>query len=263
MPSSQLFTSGVLFGFLFVLARIAGLFTFAPLPGIKEAPPTARALLSLSLTIALFPVWPKLDAAAAASIDASIGRFVLAIVSEAALGLAMGLAVAFVTEALQMAAQVAGLQAGYGYASTVDPATQADSSVLLLFAQLFAGLLFFATGLDREIIRACAASLDTFPPGSFRLSADFAESLIRLGQGVFGMGLRLALPIVALLGMVDLSLALLGRINSQLQLITLAFPIKMLSALALLGIMTILFERVFVLYSGQMLATVRHLVARP
>jgi len=35
--------------------------------------------------------------------------------------------------------------------------------------------------------------------------------------------------------MVDLSLALLGRINAQLQLLTVAFPIKMMLALTIFG----------------------------
>ena len=45
------------------------------------------------------------------------------------------------------------------------------------------------------------------------------------------MALRLALPVVALLLMVDVALALLGRLNQQLQLLALAFPAKMLTAL--------------------------------
>jgi flagellar biosynthetic protein FliR len=251
MPNS------VLFGFLFVLARVSGIFVFAPIPGIKEGPETIRALLSLAITIALYPLWPHPE-----GMEQDIGALVAAIFAEAALGLTIGLGVAFVTETMQMAAQVAGLQAGYGYASTIDPGTQADSSVLLTFAQLFAGLLFFATGLDREILRVCALSLQAFPPGKFFLTAGLADGIVHLGAGVFTMGLRLALPIVALLGMVDISLALLGRINAQLQLLTLAFPVKMLAALALLAIMTMLFERVFTIYSGQMLQLLRHFLTR-
>lgn len=249
MPNS------LLFGFLFVLARVSGIFVFAPIPGIKEGPDAVRAALSLSITIALYPLWPRPE-----GLDRDIGALVAAILAEAALGLTIGLGVAFVTEALQMAAQIAGLQAGYGYASTVDPSSQADSSVLLTFAQILAGLLFFATGLDREIIRVCALSLHAFPPGTFYLSTGIADGIIRLSSGVFTMGFRLALPIVALLGMVDISLALLGRINSQLQLLTLAFPIKMLAALALLGIMSLLFQRVFSMYSNQVIQTLRQLL---
>jgi flagellar biosynthesis protein FliR len=51
-----------------------------------------------------------------------------------------------------------------------------------------------------------------------------AEALIRLGASLFAVGVRLALPVVALLVMVDVALALMGRLNQQLQLLSLAFP---------------------------------------
>ena len=53
---------------------------------------------------------------------------------------------------------------------------------------------------------------------------------------MFSVGLRLALPVVALLVMVDVALALLGRLNPQLQLLSLAFPVKMLTALLAAGL---------------------------
>ena len=59
--------------------------------------------------------------------------------------------------------------------------------------------------------------------------------VIQAGSAIFSTGLRLVLPLLALLLIVDISLALLARLNSQLQLITLAFPIKMLLSLGLLA----------------------------
>ena len=52
---------------------------------------------------------------------------------------------------------------------------------------------------------------------------------------MFSTGMRLALPMVAILLLVDISLALLGRVNAQLQLLTIAFPVKMLVGLAIFG----------------------------
>ncbi|MDQ6677067.1 MAG: flagellar biosynthetic protein FliR [Acidobacteriota bacterium] len=258
MPGDLLTSPGALLGFLFVLARVSGIFVFAPLPGVKNGPDALRVLVSLAITVALFPLWPKIGPA-----DQGISSVTAAIAAEAGLGLSIGLAVAFIMEALQMAAQISGIQAGYGYASTIDPASQADSPVLLVVAQLFAGLLFFATGLDREVLRVCAGSFRSFPPGKFHLSSGLAQEMIALSSGIFTMGFRLALPVIALLGMVDLSLALLGRVNSQLQLLTLAFPAKMLAALALLAFTSVLFRRVFTLYADQVMAALRHFVLVP
>jgi flagellar biosynthetic protein FliR len=52
---------------------------------------------------------------------------------------------------------------------------------------------------------------------------------------MFSTGMRLALPMVAILLLVDISLALLGRVNAQLQLLTIAFPVKMMVGLAIFG----------------------------
>jgi flagellar biosynthetic protein FliR len=144
-----------------------------------------------------------------------------------------------------LSAQILGLQAGYSYASTIDPTNQTDISVLQLMSQLIAGLLFFSFGLDRVVIAIFARSLQTYPPGTYVLNASIVETVQRLGAAMFATGFRLALPVIALLMLVDLALALLGRINSQLQLLTLAFPLKMLGALAALAAMAVLFPPVY------------------
>ena len=144
--------------------------------------------------------------------------------SEAALGIGIGLAVAFALEAFVVGAQMMGMQAGYSFASTVDPYTQADSTVLIVIAQTAAALLFFATGLDREVLRIFAHSLVTYPPGTFVLTKKATELVLLAGSTMFSTGLRLALPVIAVMLMVDISLSLLGRVNSQLQLHAIAFP---------------------------------------
>uniref|UniRef100_Q01PP9 Type III secretion system inner membrane R protein n=1 Tax=Solibacter usitatus (strain Ellin6076) TaxID=234267 RepID=Q01PP9_SOLUE len=237
---------GTLYAFLLVLARVGGALIFVPIPGFRGAPEMVRAVLALGFAMALFGRWPAVDAA-------QVGPATLAgwLLSEAALGLAIGVSVAITLEALMLAAQVLGLQAGYAYASTIDPNTEADSGILLVFAQLMSGMLFFAMGLDREILRLFAQSLDRIPAGVYIFSRASAEPLIRLGAILFSVGVRLALPVVALLVMLDVALALLGRLNAQLQLLSLAFPVKMLTALVVLSWASIVFPRVVREISGQ------------
>ena len=196
-------------------------------------------MLALSLTVALAPLWPlQLD-------GTGIGRMVTVLASEAVLGITIGLAVSLLLETLLVAAQVFGVQAGYSYASTVDPTTEADSNVLLVFAQLCSGLLFFALGVDRQVIRIFAASLAAYPPGTFVLKPAAAGEMIALGNSMLSTGVRLALPVVVLLMLADIALALLGRMHQQLQLLTLAFPVKMLATLAFLAAISVFFLPVY------------------
>jgi flagellar biosynthetic protein FliR len=216
--------------FLLVLARVGGALVFVPLPGIRQGPQVARVLLAVSLALAMYPAWPEPPEPAP---DAA--RMAAWLLAEAAFGLSVGLAVAFLNETFAVAAQIFGLPAGYSYAATIDPATEADSAVLLVMAQFLASLLFFALGLHLETIRIFASSYRWWPPGAWMASAASAQGVIALGAGMFSLGLRLALPVVGLLLLADVALSLLGRIHSHLQLLLLAFPVKMLGALAMLA----------------------------
>ncbi len=244
----------LLLSFLLVLARMAGFFAFVPLPGGKSGPDVARVVLSLSFTLALYAQWPHVAA------EPSAGWCAAALASEAALGVAVGLAVACLTETFLMTAQIAGLQAGYGFAATIDPTTQADATVLLVVMQMIGGLLFFAMGLDRAILFVFARSLEAHPAGWFVVTRPMGESVTRLAALIFSAGLRLALPVVALLMLVDLALALIGRLNSHLQLVTLAHPAKMVVAMSVLVALSSLFPRIYAAGMREVLGFVSHLV---
>jgi flagellar biosynthetic protein FliR len=235
MGADSLLSYRTLFGFLFTLARISGVFVFLPLSAFKAAPEPARVVLSLSLTLMLRSEWK-----APVGSEATIGRMVAGLASEAGLGLAIGVGLGIAFEVFQMAAQAVSLQAGLGYASTVDPASGADSTVLLTIAQLTAGLLFFASGADRLLVKALAESLRLAPPESFTLNKAWALALIQFAASIFSSGLRLAAPLIALLLLADASLAILGRVQQQLHLISLTMPLKLAATMLVLSLTIIL-----------------------
>jgi flagellar biosynthesis protein FliR len=226
--------------FLLVLARVAGVVAFLPVPGFRAAPAPIRAALAMTLAFAVFPAWPSVPDALP-----SFGELVALAFSEAGFGLAVGLAVAFLMEGFELAAQMLGVQAGYGFASTIDPNSQADSGVLQVMMSLMAGLLFFSTGVDRDVIRVLGVSLEKFPAGQWAPSLQSLDGIVHLGGGMFSIALRLAMPVMAMLFLLELALALLGRMQQQLNLMSLSFPLKMLAALALLVALTPVMARLF------------------
>lgn len=255
MGTELTLSTGTLFGFLLVLTRIAGVFTFIPLPGLQSSAMPARVMLSLATTLALFQLWPVTH-------PENMNAMLLLgqVLSEAALGMAVGIAVAFLAEMFQMGAQIVGLQAGYTFASTIDPSTGADSAVLMSMTQMCAGLLFFGIGMDRQVVAAFAHSLTTRPPGVFVTNLPMARMVLQTGSSIFSTGLRLVLPLAALLIIVDISLALLARLNAQLQLLTLAFPIKMLLSLALLSSLLMVFPKIYTQSTHDIIQLVHRLL---
>ncbi|MBI5283299.1 MAG: flagellar biosynthetic protein FliR [Candidatus Solibacter usitatus] len=249
MPTEARLDASSLLGFLLVLARVSVMFVFVPIPGSRAVPETARVILILALTIALYPLWPRPEAAVSA------GLLVLWIAVEAAFGLAAGLLVGFASEIFVFAVQAVAVQAGFSYASAIDPSSEADSGVLQIIGQLTANLFFFLFGMHAVVLRALARSLEVFPPGA-AVQLPAAEVLAGAGAAMMQLGLRLSLPVAALLMLADVTLALIGRIQSQLQLLSLAFPIKMLGALAVFAALTPLMP---VLYRLAMRHTTRAL----
>jgi len=243
-------------GFLLTLSRIAAVFTFVPFPSGKAGFDAPRLLLSLTVTMSLAGQWPRIAPA-----EMVLAQVIFMMFQEILLGTLVGLLVTLVSETFLLAFQIPALQAGYTFASTIDPTTSADSSVLQVISQMACGLLFFALGLHREVISAMVISLHGQPPGHVVIGEAALSSLLHLFSVMFNTALRLALPITALLLMVDLSLALMSRLNSQLQLITVMFPVKMLMTLVMFSWLVMAIPALYESTMREMLVSLRKLVA--
>jgi len=259
--AADLFAVDRILGFLLVLTRVAGLFAFVPLPGVSGSPVSARIVLSIATAACLVPLLPP-GQGPDPSLAQSPARLAGCLVMDAAVGIVLGLTVTLATEAMRLGAQIAGLQAGFGFAQTVDPTSAADSSLLLVIAEMFSGLVFFAAGFDRQVLAILAGTIKTLPPGQIPQLHGAAEAIARLGGEMFVYGLRLALPIIAFLVLADLTLGFLGRVNHQLQLLTLAFPVKILAALALFALLAPIYARVYHTLAQHSLETAGRILLR-
>ncbi len=255
MPNDASGLLALALGFLLVGARVTGAFYFVPFPGREQTNRLAKGVLIIAITACLFRFWPAPDPH-----RPIIGLIVTGVLKEAAIGICLGLVVSLVTECFSFCFHMVGLQAGYTYASTIDPTSHADVTVLESVGHLAAGLLFFSTGLYRSVIQAFASSLEAHPAGTWTLGPNVVEPVIRLFQAMLSAGLRLALPVLASMVMIDLALALLGRVSSHLQLILLAFPVKMLASLALICCVVTILPSIFGELALRVLNEVRRLV---
>lgn len=217
----------LLYSFIIVLARVSGFFLFVPLPGFNAAPPTMRIVLSIVLAASLMPLAPVITSSAVS------GDLVIWVAAEFGIGLAAGVCLGFLFEAFQIASQAVGLQAGFSYASTVDPSTQADTAVLQTVLQLFTGILFFSLGLHRELLKLLTVGLNVTPDRKVIAQAFNPDTVLSLGTLMFTTGLRLAMPVMGSLVLIDLTFALLSKVHAQMQLLSFSFAVKMLAGLAL------------------------------
>ncbi|MEO8099801.1 MAG: flagellar biosynthetic protein FliR [Acidobacteriota bacterium] len=240
-------------GFALVSARVTGAFYFIPFPGPARGATMAKVVMILAITFSLYPLWPLVDPN-----GPLLGLTIFGILKEAAVGSSLGLVVALAGECFSFCFHLLGLQAGYSFASTIDPTSQADSTVLESLGHLAGGLLFFTTGLHYQVIRAFAISLEMHPAGTWTLGAAMIPAVLSLFQAMLSAGVRLALPVMASLVLIDLALALASRITSHLQLVMLAFPLKMITSLLLIVWLLQFLPAIFTDLSTRGLAVIRH-----
>lgn len=228
-----------------LLSRMAAFVVFVPMPGVRASLASTKIVLAAALTAIAAPY--ALSTIRPEDIPAEGVPWLLlaAAMSEAALGAALGIALRLTLEAFGVAAQALGFQAGYSYVNMVDPTSQADASILNVMFALTADLLFLATDLHLFALRTLIDGLQVHPLGSFLTRPADAQTMIALGGYMFEASVRLALPVMAVLLLIDLTLGLLNQVHSRMQLITLSFTLKLLAATGVIALMLPIAPKVF------------------
>lgn len=224
--SDVIISQALVLHFLLVLFRVGGIFALMPVPGLRSALSPVRVSFVVLIGVLVYPLSPPMN-----TIALTLESAFSAMLSEVSLGLLIGLAIQILQEGVVLGAQVLSIQAGYSYASTVDPTSEADSSVLQVLLGLAASWLFLTLGLDRVLLQSIVSSFAVYSPGAFAAQWGDIPSLIGLSGAMFSHGFRIAAPIVGVLLLVDIAMAMLSRLQPQLQLLSLSFPLKMLLAL--------------------------------
>jgi flagellar biosynthetic protein FliR len=218
----------LLTGPLVVGARISGLMVFAPFFGNGAIPVRIKAVLTIAITVVLYPVY-------AARIGLiTMTQWPLVVARELVLGLAIGLAANFVFEAAQMAGQVLGVQMGYSLVNILDPQTQVDTTVVAMFHQTVAFLLFLQLDVHHWILRGIARSFEYLAPGAVSLNHGLAAELLHGVAGVLGTGLQIAAPVLAATLVADVILGFLGKASPQMPLMLLGPALKSMVGVGLL-----------------------------
>ena len=217
--------SPVLWPFLRVLA----LFTSAPVFSMRAIP--VRVRIGLAFLVALcaqaaLPGQPVIDLGGREAAGA--------VLQQVGVGLAIGFAVRLVFVAVELAGEVIGLQMGLNFASFFDPASNAQVSAVARFFGNIAMLLFVVVNGHLMVLMAVVKSFESFPVDGHFLQAVAQMRLHELGASVFASGLWIALPMIALLLFVNLTLGVISRVAPQMNIFAVGFPVTL--TVGMLGI---------------------------
>ncbi len=219
--------------------RVSGLMLFAPFLSNVVIPPRVKIILVIAITAVLYPVYaPRLE-----TLDLS--KWPIIVGTETILGVAIGVTTYAVFEAVQIAGQMLSIQMGYSLVNILDPTTQVETTVVSVFHQSMAILIFLSLNVHHWIIRAVAHSFDYLPPGTVTVGPRFAQAILHEGEIILGLGIQIAAPVLAATLLVDLILGLLGKSSPQMPLMLLGPAVKSMLGVFLLTVTIGFWPRVF------------------
>jgi len=238
------------------LVRVSGMVVFAPFFSSTALPLRAKAVFAGLVAWLLAPLVATLPRAQA-TISCS------AVIGELAIGLVYGLSLALLNEMLLFAGQIAGLQFSFSLVNLMDPASAIQTPLLGDLFQLMGTLIVITAGLDRILLASVVRSFRVAPLGTYALGAPAALAIVRAAGGVFLAALELAAPLLAATLLVEIAIALLGKLSPQLPVMSLTVPIKTLSGFAILDGSLALWPRFVEARFAGLLDMAERLIALP
>lgn len=236
------------------LVRVSGVMVFAPFFSSPALPARTKAVFVLVVAYLLAPLVASLPNAHA---EINFG----ALLGELAVGLVYGLTLALLNEMLLFAGQVAGLQLSFSLVNVMDPSSPIETPILGDLFQRMGVLVLLAAGLDRILLASLVRSFRAVPLGTFALAPLTALGVVRSAGGVFVAALELAAPLLAATMLVEISVALMGKLSPQLPVMNLTVPIKTLTGFAVLAGSLALWPRFIEGRFGALLDLAERLIA--
>ncbi|MDI6829321.1 MAG: flagellar biosynthetic protein FliR [Armatimonadota bacterium] len=216
--------------FILILARTAGIFTVTPLFGSNQVPLQVRIAMALGLTMVFVPLY-KGDGLLAS--DAL--QMMLLIGKETLVGLVIGFVATLILTTVQIAGEFVDMESGFSFASMVDPINGTHTAVVGRLHFLIAGLLFFVTNAHHVMIQGLADSFGLVPIGELVVNSTVASGVIDIFVHLFGVAIRIAMPVLSAVFLADVSLALIARAVPQMNVLIVGFPLKI--GVGLVGIL--------------------------
>ncbi|HEX4335172.1 MAG TPA: flagellar biosynthetic protein FliR [Polyangiaceae bacterium] len=213
------------------LARITGLVVVCPLLWI-DAPKRTRAAI-----VVLFTFLVHGQGKVAPGIVGRPDLAVIGIFGELALGAAMGFVVRLVLSIAEVTANAASPLIGFGIAQVFNPATGDEDTVLNALLQKVALLIALITGLHHVVIGTLLASFQAVPVGTIIAPGKLYPLFLEASSSVLNTGVRLALPLMAVVFMVQIALGFVSRAAPAMQIFSVGFAFTLVTGGVVLSLM--------------------------
>jgi flagellar biosynthesis protein FliR len=206
-------------GMLWALGRVGGFCMIAPIFNATVMPSRIRLAIIIVLTLVLSPLAPT-------QTDLFSATGAATMVTQILIGGSIGFVLQLIFQAVSYGGVLIGQAMGLGFAEMISPMASTSSPVLGQYYLVMVSLLFLAMDGHLQVIALLADSFRSLPPGAAGLDEKSLWAVAMAGSDLFKGALRVALPGMTALLLVNIGFAATSRASPSMNLFAVGFPIS-------------------------------------
>ncbi len=214
--------------FFVVLVRFSVLLSVLPFFGDKMVPMPIRVLLSLSISIVLFPVLVAgkyIHIRDASVWGSSAGGLIGTIALETFFGLVLGFTARLAFDGISFGANLVGNFMGFSSASMYDPHQESQSEVVAQLQTTLAMLIFLMLDGHHLLLKAAMDSYKIVGIGGMGFYTSVIHRITQMTAEVITLGMQIAAPVAVSMFAVNVVFGILSKALPQLNVFMLSFAV--------------------------------------
>ncbi|QGU95097.1 fused FliR family export protein/FlhB family type III secretion system protein [Clostridium bovifaecis] len=241
--------------YLLVFIRISSFTVVVPIFFPKGTPQIVKVMFS---GIIAFILLPMIDYTYLNQINNNF-QLIVYCLSEVATGLTFGFITSLCFYCIRLAGSIMDMQVGFAMISMFDPTSEGNVTLIERILYWFSLITFLVIDGHHMLIKTLVESFSIIHLGKFILSQKSAMLVIEVFTKYFELGLRIAIPIVLIIILTDLTMGLMAKTVPQLNIMILGLPVKILLGLSVLSLSLPMFYNILVTAFDNIPSTIRQL----
>lgn len=224
MPNWGAFTEAQILLFALILLRMIAFVVSSAVIGSPMVNAQVKILLSIVLSVLLFPV-------------VKVANVNYLVISDHIVGLAMreiivGLSLGFLTRlfffVVTMTGDLVSVSVGLSASQLFNPLLGSNGNTIDQFYSTIGTLVFLAINGHYMLLDAVAQSYSLVPVSSLTLNITAFGEMVLFGQAVIMMAIKMCAPILVTILLVNLAMGILGRAVPQINVLVTSMPVTIM-----------------------------------
>ena len=244
--------------FALILLRMTAYIVSSAIFGSPTVNTPVKILLSITLTMILFPVVRS----GSVNYDLISNEIIGLAVRELLIGLSLGFLTRMFFFVVTMTGDLVSVSVGLSASQLYNPMLGMQGSTVDQFYSTIGTLIFFSINGHHMLINAIAQSYDLVPVGVMHLNIGPYAEMAMWGQNAILMAIKMCAPIFVTILLVNVAMGILGRAVPQINVLVTSMPVTIMLGMAVVficmpllalemnGLMDVTAEKLFQVMKG-------------